>query len=1126
MGAGGFEVMYTCGEPDPCLFPAPVDCGRRGVCSAGECLCLDGYTGEDCDIEPDQCVYPTVLECGNHGHCTAGRCICDPGFEGAFCEVRPDPCQWDFVNHVEAEFDCGPHGQCISMTWGSAVCDCQDGWTGGRCQEQPPPTLIDTDGGRIVSDITVAGDQKWFAFNATHGRTYQIATELIGLADTVMLLYQPDQTTLIAENDDSDVGRNSNLEWTCPRDGIYFVLVHSYDMSQTGDFRFSIELQGDGNDPCVDGAQLDTDSGVVSFMPDGNYKDDSLCEWVVSCDNAHDQVSMEFLRLDTELDYDTVTLFDGSKSFDPVIQELSGTLDDLEATTFASTGREMLVSFSTDESVSGLGFEVSYSCSGASSSQQDATLTNVVPDTGPVIIDLDVPGEQAWFVFDAQVGSTYELVTRLHGLPDTVMHLYDSDRERQLAENDDYSTGRDSYLEWTCPATASYYVMVTAYDSTQTGDFEFEVTTQSVEGGEGDACTMGARLTEPSAVISNYVIDGQYEDDGLCDWTIDCGDLGPVVLDITRLETEVDYDIVSIYDGEESGDNYLMAELSGLLRDQQQTNFESSGTSLLLEFTTDESVGGPGFQAAYHCGNEEQGTTADREIVPVAVGLEPQLYELTAAGQQIWFMFPAVAGHVYELTVLLVAGGITDSVLHLFDTDMQRQIAENDDYDAGLNSYLEWSCPADGNYFAAVHGYESQLGAFRFSVAEVGASSDPCAGTMSLTRASASVSFMDGNYEHDSQCDWLIECPEQGDLVSLSFTRFDTELDYDEVAVFDGGTSDDQILGALSGRMDQLSQTSFTSTGQSLLIEFTSDESEAGPGFEASYTCGQADLCTFPEIVRCGEHGECDAGTCICLDGFSGTHCQIQPDQCIYPEPVDCGHHGDCSAGACQCRDGYTGSRCEVRPDPCMYPEPVECGRHGTCASLPNGVAYCACEDEYEGEHCEMVLQPPEVPTDGRALPSTIATGGELKRFALRANEGAVYLLATHLFGLPDTVMHLYDKDGTTEIAENDDAVDGRNSEIEWTCPSTGTYFIVVHAFAPTQMGDFTLTAEEALLGAEDDPCTADIDHPVTLTAQAAVVSFLPVRPQSQPWTSWCSSFDVDHRLMEPLWVRFCRNSR
>ena len=53
MGAGGFEVMYTCGEPDPCLFPTPVDCGRRGVCSAGECLCLDGYTGEDCDIEPD-----------------------------------------------------------------------------------------------------------------------------------------------------------------------------------------------------------------------------------------------------------------------------------------------------------------------------------------------------------------------------------------------------------------------------------------------------------------------------------------------------------------------------------------------------------------------------------------------------------------------------------------------------------------------------------------------------------------------------------------------------------------------------------------------------------------------------------------------------------------------------------------------------------------------------------------------------------------------------------------------------------------------------------------------------------------------------------------------------------------
>ena len=57
--------------------------------------------------------------------------------------------------------------------------------------------------------------------------------------------------------------------------------------------------------------------------------------------------------------------------------------------------------------------------------------------------------------------------------------------------------------------------------------------------------------------------------------------------------------------------------------------------------------------------------------------------------------------------------GLDDSVLHLFDTDMQRQIAENDDFGTGRQSYLEWTCGVDGDYFAAVHGYDtSQYGAF------------------------------------------------------------------------------------------------------------------------------------------------------------------------------------------------------------------------------------------------------------------------------------------------------------------------------------------------------------------------------------------------------------------------------
>lgn len=684
IGAGGFEFQYTCGQPDLCLFPTVVDCGLRGVCNGGACTCLDGYSGPHCETQPEQCEYPSHLDCGHHGHCDLGSCVCDPGFSGANCEVRPDACLFPVPG-----VDCGPHGICETLTWGSALCVCDDGWIGNRCQAQPGSTMVTTDGLRVVSSIDTSGDQKWFSFNATHGATYQIATELIGLADTVMGLYEPDQITVIAENDDSDSGTESFLEWTCPADGVYYVLIRAYDVSQTGDFRFSVQLQGvagGAGDPCVDGAILTENSGVISFRPDGNYKDDSLCEWTLSCENTHELVSVTFIRLDTEQDYDMVSLYDGSKSFDPIIDELSGLLADVPAITFESTGHEMLVSFSTDESVSGAGFEVSYYCGRDGTSHQqslDLDSTEVIADAGPALIDLQQPGEQAWFYFDAQVGNTYEMVTRLHGLPDTVMHLYDSNRERQLAENDDYDLGSNSYLEWTCPTTARYFVMVTAYDPSQTGDFEFEVTTTSVEWGPGDACTTGATLTRPAAVISNYVIDGQYEDDGQCDWTIQCpAGTGPVVLTITRLETELNYDVLYLYDGDDTNTTMLSPDygLSGLLQDllPEESHVVSTGDTMLMEFTTDESVGGPGFQAAYHCGLQDHTVANQRDITNVVLGV-PTSSSVTGTTQK-WFRFPAVAGTTYEISVVPMPGGLDDSVLHLFDTDMQRQIAENDDY--------------------------------------------------------------------------------------------------------------------------------------------------------------------------------------------------------------------------------------------------------------------------------------------------------------------------------------------------------------------------------------------------------------------------------------------------------------
>ena len=92
---------------DPC---ADVTCDH-GTCEEGNCVCDDGWTGDNCDI--DKCA---SVNCGDHGTCSDGACVCDNGWTGALCD--------------ECATDCGDHGECND----DGECDCDPGWTGDNCE--------------------------------------------------------------------------------------------------------------------------------------------------------------------------------------------------------------------------------------------------------------------------------------------------------------------------------------------------------------------------------------------------------------------------------------------------------------------------------------------------------------------------------------------------------------------------------------------------------------------------------------------------------------------------------------------------------------------------------------------------------------------------------------------------------------------------------------------------------------------------------------------------------------------------------------------------------------------------------------------------------------------------------
>ena len=89
-----------------------------------------------------------------------------------------------------------------------------------------------------------------------------------------------------------------------------------------------------------------------------------------------------------------------------------------------------------------------------------------------------------------------------------------------------------------------------------------------------------------------------------------------------------------------------------------------------------------------------------------------------------------------------------------------------------------------------------------------------------------------GNYQNDERLLWLIAPPAVSN-VSLNFTSFNTENNFDHLFIYNGSTVNSPLIGTYSGTTNP---GLISSTGSSLLVEFRSDCSVNSTGWVASYT--------------------------------------------------------------------------------------------------------------------------------------------------------------------------------------------------------------------------------------------------------------------------------------------------
>ena len=236
--------------------------------------------------------------------------------------------------------------------------------------------------------------------------------------------------------------------------------------------------------------------------------------------------------------------------------------------------------------------------------------------------------------------------------------------------------------------------------------------------------------------------------------------------------------------------------------------------------------------------------------------------------------------------------------------------------------------------------------------------------------------FVGGNYGNGAACTWSIVCP-SGTTSSLVFKTMDTEHGWDFVTVYDGDSTD---AGQLA-RFDGTNAYPVSSSGETMLVQFTSDGSVTRQGFLASYCCDTDGSCAFSDTADAssGSEGIGDAWPLCtdnsgCTDSFCAVTCYTG----------GCAEDNDPtrSGGFCQpCWECYSdedavdsagcGTVCGMGMGG-MYPEaePVDpdwsgtgfacdampCENDGTCTEDPFGTYgyVCTCLTGWEGDNCEV----------------------------------------------------------------------------------------------------------------------------------------------------------------------------
>ncbi|CAI8306142.1 MAG: Bacillolysin [Flavobacteriaceae bacterium] len=480
--------------------------------------------------------------------------------------------------------------------------------------------------------------------------------------------------------------------------------------------------------------------------------------------------------------------------------------------------------------------------------------------------------------------------------------------------------------------------------------------------GNTPSCSGGTILSSPTGSFNDGSGSSNYGNNQICYWYIAPPCANSVTLSFSSFNTELNYDGLVIYD--DLAATNQIAVYSG---NNIPNNITSTTGEMVIVFSSDFMDTYGGFYANYtstgnaSCAGVSTLNTSDYGPILDGSGTNnycnnldcfwliqpPQATSVTLNFTSFDLELPASDGTVYDAVEIFDGINTSSPSLGIFSGNNIPPSITSTTGSMLVRFYSDLEVNSQGwdaYYTSTQAGY--------------------CSGTTTLT--SSSGSFTDGSgsnlYANNSDCSWLIQ-PPNASSISLSFSSFDTELNYDGVIVYDGANNTSAILGQYSG---VTIPPNISSSGGSMYLEFLSDVALRYNGWSANYN-------SIAPSWNCDGQGNCnDPGT---GNGQYSTLSSCQSN-CVLPT-WNCDGQGNCSDpntgngtystfSACQtscitptwdcispgnCQDPGTGNGAYTTQaacqSSCVLPT-WDCDGQGTCSDPGTGngtyASYSACQ--------------------------------------------------------------------------------------------------------------------------------------------------------------------------------------